>query len=152
MRAGGPGEGDRGGGDRADGGARGDRAGGGRRGDLRDDPRGAARAMQEALDDLEAARRALEGDRDLGPAAERLRQQLERVLPGSRGDLSSRNPELIDRELEAVLRAAEPIEEALRRRLEVAGGPPVRTLTTPDMPAEHRDAIAEYYRRLSESK
>jgi len=130
----------------------GDRAGGGTHGDLRDDPRGAARAMREALDDLEAARRALEGDRDLGPAAERLRQQLERVLPGARGDLSSRNPELIDRELEAVLRAAEPIEEALRRRLDVAGGPPVRTLTTPDMPAEHRDAIAEYYRRLSESK
>jgi len=143
MRAGRPGGGDRGGGDRA---------GGDARGDLRDDPRGAARAMREALDDLEAARRALEGDRDLGPAAERLRQQLERVLPGPRGDLSSRNPDLIDRELEAVLRAAEPIEEVLRRRLDVAGGPPVRTLTTPDMPAEHRDAIAEYYRRLSESK
>ena len=51
-----------------------------------------------------------------------------------------------------LVQAAGFVEEALRRRLDRAGGVPVRTENEAEAPPEHRDAIAEYYRRLSETK
>jgi hypothetical protein len=109
------------------------------------------RLVRQALDDLAAAGRALATDGELGPSASQLVEEAARLTTTSarfRG-----NPELLERELEALMNAAAPLEERLRRRLEgAAGGDSVRTSTSPEMPPSHRDAIADYYRRLSEAK
>jgi hypothetical protein len=109
----------------------------------------AERLTRQALDDLSGAARTIGDDDELGGDAGRVRDEIRRL--GTRPDLG-RNPELLDRELEALLRATDPIEDRLRQRLDVAGGASVRTLAPAEVPPENRDAVAEYYRRLSETK
>ena len=109
----------------------------------------AERLTRQALDDLTGAARTIGDDDELGGAAGLVRDEIRRL--GSRTDLG-RNPELLDRELESLLRATDPIEDRLRQRIDVAGGASVRTLAPSEVPPENRDAVAEYYRRLSETK
>jgi hypothetical protein len=114
------------------------------------DPTEWADSMRQAADDLTRAGRDLAGGGEIAGGVSRLGQEIERLAAGAEGLRS--NPALLDRELEAALKAAAPLEERLRRLLDTAAGGTVRVAPSADMPAEHRDAIAEYYRRLSETR
>lgn len=134
-----PGEGDRaGGGDRGAG-------AGGEEQPLSDEER--AGLLRRTLEDATALERALGRDGEVGPASAEFARELRDLIAHGAG--AGGNPELLERELKALTLALQPIEERLKRRLGAAAASSVRTLPNPDVPPDQRDAVADYYRRLS---
>ena len=59
------------------------------------------------------------------------------------------NPELLEREYRSVLSLLEQLELQVRRKVETEEGGDVRVIVSEPVPDEYREAVAEYFRRLS---
>ena len=72
-----------------------------------------------------------------------------RSLPNSR---FRGNPELLESEYQKMLALLEQLELQVQRQAETAGNTEVRAIVSEPVPEEYREAVAEYYRRLSQKK
>jgi hypothetical protein len=59
------------------------------------------------------------------------------------------NPELLEREYRTVLSLLEQLELQVRRKVETEEGGDVRVIVSEPVPDQYREAVAEYFRRLS---
>ena len=59
------------------------------------------------------------------------------------------NPELLEREYRSVLSLLEQLELQVRRKVETEEGGDVRVIVSEPVPDQYREAVAEYFRRLS---
>jgi hypothetical protein len=59
------------------------------------------------------------------------------------------NPELLEREYRSVLSLLEQLELQTRRKVETEEGGDVRVIVSEPVPDQYREAVAEYFRRLS---
>jgi hypothetical protein len=111
----------------------------------------------------EQMERALaEGIRDLPNITNDLRrgglyeEDLEAIRQKARELSSSKfknNPALLEREYRSVLSLLEQLELQVRRKVETQDGGDVRVIVSEPVPDQYREAVAEYFRRLSrESK
>ena len=62
------------------------------------------------------------------------------------------NPELLDQEYRKLLALLEQLEVTLRRQVELDDKEEVRAIVSEPVPELYRDAVAEYYRRLSAAR
>ena len=69
-------------------------------------------------------------------------------LPNSR---FAGNPQLLQQEYRRMLALLEQLELQVRREVELAEGAAVRTIVAEPVPEQYREAVAEYFRRLSQS-
>lgn len=79
-------------------------------------------------------------------------EDLEAIRKKARELSSSRfknNPELLEREYRSVLSLLEQLELQARRKVETDEGGDVRVIVSEPVPDEYREAVAEYFRRLS---
>jgi hypothetical protein len=72
-----------------------------------------------------------------------------RSLPESR---FRGNPELLETEYQKMLALLEQLELQVRRQAETAGNTEVRAIVNEPVPEQYREAVAEYFRRLSKGK
>jgi hypothetical protein len=72
-----------------------------------------------------------------------------RSLPESR---FRGNPELLETEYQKMLALLEQLELQVRRQAETAGNTEVRAIVSEPVPEQYREAVAEYFRRLSKGK
>jgi hypothetical protein len=72
-----------------------------------------------------------------------------RSLPESR---FRGNPELLESEYQKMLGLLEQLELQVRRQAEEAGNTEVRAIVSEPVPEQYREAVAEYFRRLSKGK
>jgi hypothetical protein len=103
-----------------------------------------------------------EGIRDLPNITNDLRrgglyeEDLEAIRQKARELSSSKfknNPALLEREYRSVLSLLEQLELQVRRKVETQDGGDVRVIVSEPVPDQYREAVAEYFRRLSrESK
>ena len=99
-----------------------------------------------------------EGMRDLPRITNDLRrggvyeEDLEAIRQKARELSSSKfknNPELLEREYRSVLSLLEQLELQVRRKVETEDGGDVRVIVSEPVPDQYREAVAEYFRRLS---
>ena len=104
--------------------------------------------VRESGVELSAIERALRSDPELATDLEQLRREM-RSLSGSsfRG-----NPALLEREQQRLLAETQQLELLLRRKVEEKQGAQVRSGAEQPVPEQYRDAVAEYFRRLSKEK
>ena len=60
------------------------------------------------------------------------------------------NTELLEREYRQMISLLEQLELQARRQAEIGEGGDVRAIVSQPVPEEYREAVAEYFRRLSE--
>jgi hypothetical protein len=60
------------------------------------------------------------------------------------------NQELLEREYRQMITLLEQLELQARRQAELSQGGDVRAIVSQPVPEEYREAVAEYFRRLSE--
>ena len=111
------------------------------RDDMRRDIAAASREVRDALPELDQ-RGVSDADLD---ALRKLASQIEqaRFQGGS---------QVLERELKANLALLEQLELRLSQGMENRGTAKVRTAVADRVPEEYKDAVAEYYRRLSKEK
>ncbi|MCP5115564.1 MAG: hypothetical protein GY953_32455 [bacterium] len=107
------------------------------------------RAYREGLGDLRNLRQSVRQD---DPEMAREIQSLIREMQALDPSRFPGNPALVNRLTTEVLPNLEQIELRLRRQLEEAEGGQVRGGLTLPVPAGYADAVAEYFRKLSEGK
>jgi hypothetical protein len=99
-----------------------------------------------------------QGMRDLPSITNNLRrggvyeEDLEAIRNKARELSSSKfknNPELLEREYRSVLSLLEQLELQVRRKVETEDGGDVRVIVSEPVPDQYREAVAEYFRRLS---
>ena len=79
-------------------------------------------------------------------------EQLRRFVQSLPSSRFQGNPELLEREYRDMLSLLEQLELQVRRQAEGQTGGPVRALVADPVPDEYRQAVADYFRRLSEGK
>lgn len=62
------------------------------------------------------------------------------------------NTELLEREYRQMISLLEQLELQARRQAELSEGGDVRAIVSQPVPEEYREAVAEYFRRLSETQ
>jgi hypothetical protein len=62
------------------------------------------------------------------------------------------NPELLEQEYRKLITLLEQLELQARRQVELDQGGDVRAIVSQPVPEEYREAVAEYFRRLSEKR
>jgi hypothetical protein len=149
--AGGQGTGDRGqqargGGQYGGGGRSGLYQGGGEA--PRTDPQALERAFQDGLRDLGRLERAVADNPEIAGRVTDLLSQMRRIDLNRFAD----NPELLSRLNSQVLTHVQGIELELRRMLDEQQGGQVRSSTGEPVSPAYADAVAEYFRRLSQNK
>ncbi len=108
--------------------------------------------MERALED--SAREIPQLTRDLrrGGMYEEDLEAVRRFVRGLSDDRFKGNPELLEREYREILGLLEQLELQVRRKVEVDEGGEVRAIVSDPVPEEYREAVAEYFRKLSEDK
>jgi hypothetical protein len=82
-------------------------------------------------------------------------EDLEEIRKFVRGLPESRfkgNPELLESEYQRMLALLEQLELQIRRQVETAENTEVRAIVSEPVPERYREAVAEYFRRLSQGK
>lgn len=79
-------------------------------------------------------------------------RQLRNYVRGLDAERFQGNPELVEREYRELTSLLEQLELQVRRQVEVDQGREVRSLVTQPVPEEYREAVAEYFRKLSEGE
>jgi hypothetical protein len=82
-------------------------------------------------------------------------EDLEEIRKFVRGLPESRfrgNPELLESEYQRMLGLLEQLELQVRRQVETAENTEVRAIVSEPVPEQYREAVAEYFRRLSKGK
>jgi hypothetical protein len=80
-------------------------------------------------------------------------EDLEEIRSFVRGLPDSRfkgNPKLLEQEYRKMLTLLEQLELQVRRQVETGDGTQVRSTATEPVPEQYREAVAEYFRRLSD--
>ena len=77
-------------------------------------------------------------------------QQLRNYARGLDAGRFQGNPELVEREVRELTSLLEQLELQVRRQVETDEGGEVRSLVSQPVPEEYREAVAEYFRKLSE--
>ena len=83
------------------------------------------------------------------------KEDLEEIRRFAQGLPNSRfkgNPELLTQEYRRLLSLLEQLELQVRRKVEEEQGGQVRTSVSEPVPEEYREAVAEYFRRLSRGR
>jgi hypothetical protein len=62
------------------------------------------------------------------------------------------NPRLLEQEYQRMLGLLEQLELQVRRQVETAENTEVRAIVSEPVPEQYREAVAEYFRRLSRGK
>jgi hypothetical protein len=112
------------------------------------DPQAAERAWRETIRDLQRMQGALEGSADLAGDAQDLIRQFQRVDPSR----FPGNPQLLEQLHAQMLTGIEQLEMRLRRELDDKDGGSIRSGSAQQAPPGYAQAVAEYFRRLSEGK
>lgn len=128
--------------------------GGGNRGDWQGrqlTPAEFDRMFREGRSELGQIERLLQqNDAEFARDIEALRREL-RGLTNQAGSYAG-NPELLNREQRALLEHIQQLELLLRRKIDEKQGAQVRATTDQPVPEGYRQAVAEYFRRLSREK
>jgi hypothetical protein len=111
-------------------------------------PRGIEGVVREGVRDLQAMRRDLEGSGGEQRDIQELIREMQRLDPAK----FKGNPEMVEQLRDQVLVSIEQLELQLRRKLGEEVGGAVRSGGARPAPSGYRDAVAEYYRRLSKGK
>lgn len=111
--------------------------------------RGLETAYREGLRDLSQLRQSLAQDNaETAQEIQDLIRQMQQLDPSR----FPGNPLLIERIRAQVLPNLEQLEIRLRRQLEEKNGGQVRATSPDSIPAGYADAVAEYFRKLSQGK
>lgn len=113
------------------------------------DPAAASRIYRDSVEELAALRRALSQD---NPAAAADIQALLQELAGIDPTRFPGNPALLERIRTQVLPALENLELRLREQTPEGKPGEVRHAAAEQAPPGYADAVADYFRRLSEGK
>lgn len=106
------------------------------------------RALQESLKQIPGLANDLRRNGVFDEDLEALRRFV-RGLPSSN---FQNNPELLAREYSQLVGLLEQLELQLRRQVEQDGGGEVRAVVSEPVPEQYRNAVAEYFRKLSDNK
>ena len=106
------------------------------------------RAYREGLSDLSQLRQSVRGDQESADELGSLIRAMQRLDPSRfRG-----NPALVEALRSQVLPGIEQLELRLRRQVEGDAAGQVKSVLSRPVPPGYADAVAEYYRRLSEGR
>ena len=111
----------------------------------RTSPQEMERAYREGVRDLGRLRQSLEGNPELARDVQDLIREMQRLDPGR----FPGNPELLNQLHARVLAEVEQVELELRRMVDDKEGGRVRSTSGDPAPPGYADAVAEYFRRLS---
>jgi len=78
-------------------------------------------------------------------------EEIRKFVQGLSNSRFAGNPQLLETEYRRMLALLEQLELQVRREVELAEGAAVRTIVTEPVPEKYREAVAEYFRRLSQS-
>ena len=104
------------------------------------------RLYREGLRDLERLRRSIGAGPEMAADIAELIREMQRLDPSR----FPGNPELLEQLRTQVLPGLEQVELRLRRELETEDGGPVRSGLSRQPPPGYAEAVAEYFRRLSQ--
>ena len=112
----------------------------------------ARREMEQAL--REGVRLVPRMTRDLQTSGiyEEDLEEIRRFVEGLPNSRFAGNPELLAQEYRRLLSLLEQLELQVRRKVEEEQGGQVRTSVAEPVPEEYREAVAEYFRRLSRGR
>jgi len=79
-------------------------------------------------------------------------EEIRRFAQGVPNSKFAGNPKLLQEEYRRLLSLLEQLELQVRRNVEEEQGGQVRTAITEPVPEEYREAVAEYFRRLSRGR
>ena len=79
-------------------------------------------------------------------------QQLRNYARSLNAERFQGNPELVEREVRELTSLLEQLELQVRRQVEADEGGEVRSLVSQPVPEEYREAVAEYFRKLSDGE
>jgi hypothetical protein len=106
--------------------------------------------MEEALrQGVQSVPRLTEQLRSQGIYQEDL-EEIRRFVRGLPDSRFAGNPKLLQEEYRKMLGLLEQLELQVRRQLEEDKGNQVRSIVAEPVPEQYRDAVAEYFRRLSQ--
>jgi hypothetical protein len=106
------------------------------------------RAMREGARSVPRITRDLRGN---GIDQEDL-EAIRRFAQGLSNERFAGNPELLTQEYRKLIAILEQLELQVRRQVEEGQGSQVRSTAAEPVPEQYREAVAEYFRRLSESR
>jgi hypothetical protein len=104
--------------------------------------------VRDSVRDLQAMRREFEGSGEEQRDIQELIREMQRLDPAK----FKGNPEMVEQLRGQVLASIEQLELQLRRKMGEDVGGAVRSDGVRPAPSGYRDAVAEYYRRLSKGK
>ena len=106
------------------------------------------RALQEAMRELNGLRQELRGEPAPLADVQELIRELQRLGPGR----FPGNPALVEQLRTQVLTSVDKLELQLRRELDEKEPGQIRSGDSLQVPSGYKDAVAEYYRRLSKDR
>jgi hypothetical protein len=106
------------------------------------------RSYREGMRDLSETRRGVRDNREVSDEIGTLIREMQRLDPSR----FKGNPELLEELRSQVLPGLEQIELRLRRELAGDEGGQAKTVISRPIPPGYSDAVAEYYRRLSQNE
>jgi len=112
-----------------------------------DSPASIERALREAMRELDALRQELRGEPAPLADVQDLIRELQRLGPGR----FPGNPALVEQLRTQVLTSVDKLELQLRRELDDKEPGQIRSGDSLQVPSGYKDAVAEYFRRLSQS-